>query len=133
MAETTSLSSIRHSSTDTLADSDYDSSNSIDGGSSTEMGPKHLHSFDYSNANKLEDGYIHQRSNTRSTRNWWSRIMTVRSRRKQSLEEFRGKEDGDADVGRGLLTGTSNPRTRQVKNGLFNYLVFGGISGLGIL
>jgi hypothetical protein len=59
--------------------------------------------------------------------------MTVRSRRKQSLEEFRGKEDGDADVGRGLLTGTSNPRTRQIKNGLFNYLVFGGISGLGIL
>ncbi|KAM3066677.1 Altered inheritance of mitochondria protein 6 [Clarireedia jacksonii] len=133
MAETTNLSSIRHSYDDATADSDYDSSNSIDGGSSMEMALKHPPSFDYSNTNTLEDGYINRRSNARSTRSWWSRIMTVRSRRRQSLEDFRRKEDGDGDSGRGLLTGTSHRRPRQIKNALFNYLVFGGISGLGIL
>lgn len=90
-------------------------------------------SFDYSDTPTLHDEFISTPRNTNRssrTRYWWNK-MTVRDR-KQSLDEIDGFRD--ADAGDGLLTGLHKTTRRQrKKNGIFNYFVFGGISGFSIL
>ncbi|KAI9640161.1 Altered inheritance of mitochondria protein 6 [Ciborinia camelliae] len=92
-------------------------------------------SFDYSDAPTLQDEFISRlrsTSQSRKTRYWWNK-MGVKGRRKQSFDEIEDI-DTNPEVGDGLLTGLHTiSRWQRRKNGIFNYFVFGGISGLGIL
>jgi hypothetical protein len=92
---------------------------------------KPLNSFDISDTfhdDDLEDGFARRKRRKRAKKNWWN-IMGMRLR-KQSLDE---EEAYKAELSEALLAGTyRNTRTRR-KRGLYNYCIFGGISGLSIL
>jgi hypothetical protein len=100
------------------------------------------HSFDTSdctlNAGEREDATA-ARYARQHRGNWWSAtkdIMTIRSRRKISLEsDASDYKDDFLSEGEGLVSDNytmRRTRTRRKRN-CWNYCIFGGISGLTIL
>ncbi|KAF7871933.1 uncharacterized protein EAF02_009038 [Botrytis sinoallii] len=132
--------SIRNSHDDDIQASNYSSSFLTRSGSPMEKSRKPADSFEYSDTPTLRDEFISRprNSNQTSRARYWLNKMTLKSRRKSSFNEHEGFEDLNtdttSDVGDGLLTGLHKTTRQQTrKNGIFNYFVFGGISGLGIL
>lgn len=132
--------SLRNSHDDDIQASSHSSSSSVRFHSPMEKPRKPTDSFEYSDTPTLQDEFISRpkvSNRTSRPRYWWNK-MAVKSRREQSFDEIELFDDVDTDantdVGDGLLTGLNKTTRRQrKKNGIFNYFVFGGISGLGIL
>jgi hypothetical protein len=91
---------------------------------------KPLSSFCTDDDEDLEDGIVTRPAKVRSS--WWSfkNIMTVRERRKASLEAegYKGLDDAPR-----LLADVHAVRQTRRKRNWYNYCIFGGISGLSIL
>lgn len=135
--------SIRNSHDDDIQASNHSSSSLTRSSSPMEKSRKPADSFEYSDTPTLRDEFISRPRNSNQTSRasrakYWLNKMTLKSRRKSSFDEHEGFEDFNtdttSDVGDGLLTGLHKTSRRQTRrNGIFNYFVFGGISGLGIL
>lgn len=89
---------------------------------------KPLSSFDDEDLD-LEDGFAERTHKVKSWWNWKDR-MTVRERRKASLEG-EGYKDLNEDTTR-LLADVYAARLIRRKRNWYNYCIFGGISGLTI-
>lgn len=90
---------------------------------------KPLSSFCIDDEEDLEDGIVERSAKVSSSWWWLKDIMTVRARRKASLEV--GYKDLD-DAAR-LLADVQAVRQTRRKRNWYNYCIFGGISGLSIL
>ncbi|KAF7862507.1 hypothetical protein EAF04_007380 [Stromatinia cepivora] len=122
--------SLRDFHDDDIQASTHSSSSSIQSHSTMEKPRKPADSFEYSDTPTLQDEFISRPGKSSRSSYWWNK-MALKSRRKHSFDEI---EDIDTDVGNGLLTGLHKPaRSQRKKNGIFNYFVFGGISGFSIL
>ncbi|KAF7943593.1 uncharacterized protein EAE97_005664 [Botrytis byssoidea] len=135
--------SIRNSHDDDIQASNHSSRFLTRSSSPMEKSRKPADSFEYSDTPTLRGEFISRPRNSNQTSRasrarYWLNKMTLKSRRKSSFDEHEGFEDFNtdttSDIGDGLLTGLHKTTRRQTrKNGIFNYFVFGGISGLGIL
>lgn len=97
--------------------------------STMEKPRKPADSLEYSDSPTLQDEFVSRPRESSRAGYWWNKML--KSRRKQSFDEIEGI---DTDVGDGLLTGLhKHAKRHRRKNGIFNYFVFGGISGFSIL
>ncbi|KAA8568998.1 hypothetical protein EYC84_007967 [Monilinia fructicola] len=135
------MSSLRNSQDDDeIQASNYFPSSSIRLQSQSPMEKlrKPADSFDYSDSPTLQDEFDsipRSTDRTSRTRSWWNK-MSLKGRKKESFDESEVFEgfNTNTHVRDGLLTGSHKTiRLQRKKNGIFNYFVFGGISGFGIL